>query len=345
MQTSYVEPPVRPLLPEQLSFLAILNFVLRNLPLMLVLGVIASTLLVVQAVRSPVMYASTSIFSTGEEAAGNRILAFLGGGTSFSNAGSQYYIDLMGAPVILEPLSKVKFDFPTGKQTALQYYAGTVQPPDRALESVMGDLSKRISAKVKDPSGWIELTTKGDTPVLAQELNHAVLAQIDSFNAEKRRKRSLEDRVFAEERLADLGAQVRNAENRLQAFRERNRDLSPPGLALEHERLIDSVSTRRSLYSAILQSYDRERLDAQRQSKVITMIARPNLPYAPIPHGVGRTVVLGLFAGAFLGAVIGIIREYFQRIRKQASPEYEEYRALLSRWFRWVRLPRRKAAA
>ena len=343
MQKSFVEPPLRPLLPEQLSFLAIINFILRQLPIMLVLGVIASTIFFVRAYLAPVTWSSTSIVATGDEAAGNRILSFLGGGTSFSNQGSQAYVDLLSAPVVLEQLTRVTFDFPDGRKTALAYYGGNIQPPDRALETAMGEVSNNISARVKDPSGWVEITTKGKTAVLAQQLNLAVIAQLDSFNAQKRRKVSLENQKFAEDRLVELGASVRIAENRYQAFLERNKDLTPPSLQLERDRLADSLARVKSLYSAILTSYDRERLEAERQAKTLTIIGRPNLPYSPSSRGIGRTVILGIFAGAFLGALIGIVREYFGGIRKQASPEYAEFMALLSRWFGRLR-PRRKPA-
>src|SRR4051812_13789843 len=125
MQKSYVEPPVRPLLPEQLSFLAIINFVLRNLPLMVILGVAASAGLLIRAIRSPVEYTSTSLISTGDEGTSNRILSFLGGGSSLSNPGSQGYIDLMTAPAVLEQLAQVEFDFPSGRKSALVQYGGS----------------------------------------------------------------------------------------------------------------------------------------------------------------------------------------------------------------------------
>jgi uncharacterized protein involved in exopolysaccharide biosynthesis len=341
MQKSYVEPPVRPLLPEQLSFLAIINFVLRNLPLMLVLGVILSGVLVLRAIRKPVTYTSTSYVSTGEEATGNRILSFLGGGSSFSNPGSQALIDLMTAPALLEQLARVEFDFPNGRTTALKQYGGD-QPPDRAMESAVGALGSKIDAKLQDPSGWIELTTQGETATVAQQLNTALLAQVDSFNAQKRRRLSIENQKFAEERLAEYGAQVRAAEARLQSFEETNRDLTPPGIRLQHQRLQDSVARVKSIYGGILSSYDRERLDAERQLKPLTLMKAPNLPYAPVKRNIARTIILGLFAGGFLGGVIGAIREYFRSIRKQDSPEYAEYRALIDRWFGWVPKPKPK---
>lgn len=343
MQKSYVEPPVRPLLPEQLPFLSIINFVLRHLPLMLVLGVLASAVLLVPVVRSPATYSSTSLVSTGDEAPTSRVLAFLGGGGAAPSA--QTYIDLMSAPEFLQSLAQMPLEFPGGKQTAAQYYGKGQKTPESAIEVGAASLSDKITGKIKDPSGWLELTTEGETPAMAHDLNLAVLAQVDSFNARKRRQLSIENQRFAEERLAELGVQVRGAEDRLVAFQERNRDLSPPELRIQAERLSDTVARRRALYSAMQQSYDRERLEAERRLRPLTLMGRPTVPQAPDSRGFGRTIILGLFGGVFLGAIVGAIRDYFKNIKRQASPEYEEYVALRSRLFGWMRLPGRKSAA
>ena len=92
------------------------------------------------------------------------------------------------------------------------------------------------------------------------------------------------------------------------------------------------MATRRALYSSVLSSYDRERLDEARKPKLLTVIGRSTLPHDPDPRPFGRTIILGLFAGAFFGAIIGAVREYFGRIRGEATPEYVEYAALRSRW-------------
>jgi hypothetical protein len=342
MQKSYVDPPVRPLLPEQLPFLSILNFVLRHLPLMLVLGAILSTALVIRKAKQPTTYISTSLVSTGDEAPGSRIFAFLGAGAATPAAPG--YIDLLSAPVFLQSLAQVPLKFPTGMQPAAQFY-GAGLPPERAAEAGAAALSGRIDAAVLDPSGWLELKTEGDTPEQARELNFAVLAQLDTFNARKRRKLSIENQQFAAERLAELGADVKEAEDRMIAFERRNRDLSSPELRLQSQHLADTLSRRKGLYSAILASYDRERLEAERLYRPMTLMGSPTLPQAPDPRNFTRAVILGLFGGGFLGAIVGGILDYFRSIERQGSPQYREFVELRSRLFGWLRLPRRKAAA
>jgi uncharacterized protein involved in exopolysaccharide biosynthesis len=342
MSSSYVEPPVRPLVREQMSFLMVINFVLRNLGLMLITGVLVTAILVFRVATAPQTYSSTSTFSIGDFGGGSRITSLLGGGTSFSNAGAAFITEIMTEPVILEPLAQRQFDFPTGRKTALEEYGGT-QPPDRAIEAAMGALSSKMQTSIATTTGWISLTTTGDTPKLAEQLNYTALAQLDSFQADRRRKQSAEDRQFMEERLADLGAKVRAAENRLQAFQENNRDLTPPSVRFEQQRLTDSVATQKSLYSTILSSYERERIDATRQIKLLTVIAKPTVPHQPDRRPYVRTIVLGLFAGAFLATLIALVREYFGRVQKETSPESAEFMRLRERWIGWIsRLMRRE---
>src|ERR1051326_2483643 len=210
MPPSHIDPPTRPRLGEQLSFLAVINFVLRNLGVMLIIGVIASVIFSVQVARAPRTFSSTSIFSTGEGNGGG-LIAMLGGGSKLSDLGAQYYVDLMTAPNVLEPLAKMEYDFPKeGRESAVKYYGGKL-PPDRALEAAMSAISSKIHPRITATSGWIVLRTAAETPDLAVQFNYAVLAQLDTFNSQKRRRQAAEDERFAEERLADLGVQVRRA--------------------------------------------------------------------------------------------------------------------------------------
>jgi hypothetical protein len=346
MSSSYVEPPVRPLRREQLSFLAVINFLLRNLGLMLILGVVMSAALVIRVVREPLLYSSTSIFSIGDFGGGARITAMLGGGYSFSSAGATYITEIMTQPAFLEPLATREFEFPEGKTTAMKYYGGPGRTPDQALEAAMGNLAAAIHTDISTTTGWISLTTKAKTPKLAEQMNYVVLAQLDSMQADRRRKQSTEDQKFAQDRLAELGARLNAAQQKLRIFQETNINPSSPGLRIEENRLRDSVANAQSLYSTILGSYERERIDAERQTRLLTLIAKPSVPHSPDKRPYARTVVLGLFGGLFIGAMLALILEYFRRIQTSAAPEEAaEFDRLRAKWFGWILRPFRSRLA
>src|SRR5437667_4248356 len=103
MPNSYVEPPVAPAAAEQLSFLSVINFVLRNILLIVVPGVLLAIFLVLRARAAPPTYTSTAIFSAGEATSPG---GFLGIGLPgfISGKGPTFYVDLMTSPAVLDPL-------------------------------------------------------------------------------------------------------------------------------------------------------------------------------------------------------------------------------------------------
>lgn len=330
MPNSYVEPATPPAPVEQLSFLSVLNFVLRNIVLMVVAGIIVSALLVARAFSGEQTYSSTSIFSAGEETAAGLLSNLSLPGIS-SGKGPAYYTALMTSPAVLEPLVDMTFTVPGGsKKTLTEYYGGTSGPIEARRDAAASAVKGKISYKI-GTTGWITLTTTAETPELALELNQAVLAQIDSFNTKTRRDQSIADRKFAEDRLAEVSVERQSAERRMADFLERNRDCCSPPLEFERQRLSAEVASKQNSYNSMVAAVEREKLNAARELRVITVIGRPRLASGPDGRAWRRAAAMGLFIGAFLGAVIAFVLEYFRWIREHPSPQYEEFLKLRRR--------------
>lgn len=347
MPDAYLEPVSLPERKDQLTFLSVLNFILRNIKSMLVLGIIFGAIVMVSALMAPPTYTSTAIVSAGENDSPGRLLGLSLPGSSGKSP--QYYVDLMTSPAVLEPLVERKYQTAPGKppQTLVEYFAGASASTPAGKAMAMDELAGRIRPKISQNGNWITVRVVAETPQLAAQLAEAVLAQVDAFNSEVRKAQSLTDRQFAEERLLEIGAEVRAAENRLQAFRESNRDISfSPALTIQQERLENDVATRRALYSTVLQTYDREKMNAVRETRLLMVIGRPTVPFAPDPKSPGRAAILGIFGGMVLASAIALWREYLARIRAEGSAEYGEFSALRERVFGWFsRLFRRQASA
>ena len=203
----------------------------------------------------------------------------------------------------------------------------------------MAKVASKIHTKIGTTSGWVTLSITAETPTLAVELNRAILAQVDAFNTNAKKAQSIADQQFAQERLVDVGAQLRTAEDEYQRFRETNKDISSPALSMQNERLLNLVSIRKGIYQTILSNYERQKADQEREARVLTIIGPPKAPLGPDGVAWRRAAVLGLFAGGLLGAIIAFVKEYFRWIREHPSPEYAEFAALRSRLFGWI--PRR----
>src|ERR1051325_1172701 len=205
MPNSYIEPATRPTRQEQLSFLAVVNFILRNFLVIVLPAIVPSGLLVLKMARAPRPYSTTATFSAGDaDASPGRFLG-LTLPAIIAGKGGQFYVDLMASPAILDPLTDRKFEIRPGEPpvSLVQHYCGGTD--QRAKEAAMHGAVSHIKSKISATSGWLIMTVTAETPKLSLDLAKAILAQIDSFNTNTRKMQSLSDRQFAYDRLNEAG--------------------------------------------------------------------------------------------------------------------------------------------
>jgi uncharacterized protein involved in exopolysaccharide biosynthesis len=168
---------------------------------------------------------------------------------------------------------------------------------DRAVEL----LRKRIAASANVKTGVVSISATAKEPALARAIVERAVAAIAAFNLERRKAQAAAERDFAEQRLVEAEAELRQAENRQEQFLQGNATVVSPRLRLEADRLGREVAMRQAVYTTLAQSYEQARIDAVRDTPVLTMIERPVVPAEPDGRGLARAVILGLFAGFALG--------------------------------------------
>jgi tyrosine-protein kinase Etk/Wzc len=146
-----------------------------------------------------------------------------------------------------------------------------------------------------------------------------LLDQLNTFNLTGRRSRATQERKFTEERMLEVGAELRAAESRLEQFLEANREYRlSPKLTLQQDRLSRDVGMRQQVYSSLAQSYEQAKIDEVRDLPVITTVSEPEAPVLPDPRGLLLRTLFAMVAGAGLGLAIGFLREWRARGRLAA---------------------------
>jgi hypothetical protein len=324
MPNSYVIPVTEAGPNERMAFLTIVNFVLRNIVGIVITGLVFAVLLAIPSYSvAPSYTASTSFIVEGEPLVGRSL--GLGGGTG---RGPDFYVALMQTPLILEPLVEARFEVDPGRppQSLVERYgsgSSLQERKDAAMERVAGMIKTKISE-----IGVIELSVTAENPRLAAAIAQGVMEQIEIFNFNQRKLRTSAERRFIEQRLVEVGDEVRAAEDRMLAFMVRNRQASTPALAMEQGRLSDNMSQKRSLYSSILQALEKAKIDEVRENPQATVVSRAVPPLSPNSRHVLRNGVLGFFVGALFATLFAFVREFFARIPDQSTPEAAEYMSL-----------------
>jgi uncharacterized protein involved in exopolysaccharide biosynthesis len=326
---SYVAPVIEPPASETLSLVSVINFVLRNAVLILAGGIVFGVLMAIPSARKPQTYTAVTTFITeGEQPAGRLIF----GGLSLpatSGKGPEFYVELMQSPAILGPLVESPIDSEPGRpRTLVERYAKGVKNHHVAVETAIGMVQPKLSTRIS-LNGIITLRVAAENPRLAAAIAKGVLDQVDDFNNNKRKSQASAERVFAEQRMVEVGAEVREAERNWRNFVERNRDIGRSvELQFEKDHLTEELTMKRSLYSSILQAHERAKMDEVRDSPRATVLQSPYPPAGPDRRSWWKYAILGGFLGMMLAAFLALTIEYFARIPKQSSPEASEFAAL-----------------
>ena len=122
---------------------------------------------------------------------------------------------------------------------------------------------------------------------------------------------------------------LREAEDRLQGFLQRNRVISSPDLGFEHDRLQRQVTLRQQVYTSLVQNQEEARIREVRDTPVITVLENPRLPVVSEPRRSVLKGILGGLAGGLLGAMIAFLAEGVSRARRQSSGEAREFFQLM----------------
>lgn len=196
---------------------------------------------------------------------------------------------------------------------------------DRTMEKLSDAMTVVASAR----TGVITLSVTLRDPVLAQAVTQQLLAELNTFNLESRKTQAGAERRFVEQRLDELKDSLRSAEDRLQAFLQRNRDYeNSPQLSFEQQRLLREVTMQQTMVTGLAQSFEQARIEEVRDTPVITVIDKPEVPVQRDSRGLIKKEIVALLLGAAFGLGIAFLREGAKRNGRSGSEELAEFREL-----------------
>ena len=186
-----------------------------------------------------------------------------------------------------------------------------------------------VSVSVDSRTGIVEVSVKTSWAGLSLALAERLLERLNEFNLQTRQSRAAAEKDFVEERLSEAHDSLRAAEDRLAAWMENNRQWSGSAeLTFQHERLQRQVTMQQTVYTGLAQLYEQARIAEVRNTPVITVVERPELPVRADPQRRKFRLALGIILGSMLGAFLAFGQEYVQRARKEEDENYQEFSGL-----------------
>lgn len=252
----------------------------------------------------------------------------------------EFYADLLRSREIIGPIVETTFEyfrksgFPL-RRDSLPAVATLIELYEIEKEShaqdrlyAIEELQSDISVRADRETSVVTVAVKTKWPHVSEQVLRQMMERVTAFNLESRRSQAAAERAFIEARLAQRQAELREVEDRLQRFLQRNRDYQDsPELVFGHDRIQRDVGLRQQVVASLMESYEQARIEEVRNTPVITMIERPELPVKRNRRGIILNAAVGLVLGAMVGLFTAFGRDFVARSR---TAEPEEFATLVS---------------
>jgi uncharacterized protein involved in exopolysaccharide biosynthesis len=323
---------------EELTALGLAIVVLRYRVLVLLTALLAVAVVVAITLLLPRSYTSNSTFMPTAKRTPtglSGLAAQFGFALPATDPGQSpaFYADLATSHSLLGQLVDGTYEFQKDGQpvkgTLIQYYEAKGETPGRRREDAIRRLKEDVDATTVQKTGVVTLAITSRQPNLAVQVNQRVLELLNEFNLRTRQSQAAQERRFTERRLDEVRQDLRAAEDRLQQFLQRNRDLlNSPELMFQRDRLQREVSMQQEVFTSLAQALEQAKIEEVRDTPVLTLVEAPDLPVRPDRRGLLVKGSLALMVGLTLGCLLAFWKAYTENATRAGSSEIAEFQRL-----------------
>jgi uncharacterized protein involved in exopolysaccharide biosynthesis len=258
--------------------------------------------------------------------------------TSGDAWGPAVYVDIARSRDLLEPITADSIEVPEleGRRVAIIELLdiGTVRP-GLQTELALRELRKVIRVSEDKNLQAVRLTATTKWPSVSLWLVNRLVKGINQFNLETRKPQAAAERTFIEGQAAGAERSLREAEDRLQAFLQRNRGPveGSPMLVFERDRMQREVTFKQQVHSTLAQSLEEARIREVRNTPVFTLIEAPRIAAVADSRHLALKGFLGMAAGFALGMLLAGIRQRTSGAQRTSDLASQEFFDLLEQVF------------
>lgn len=320
---------------DKISVFAIASVIVRWRWQIVAMAVLGFGLGLTRGLSKPRVYMSSATFIPQAAQGGTSGLAMAASQFGFNipssggGWGPPMYVELIRSRALLEPIAvdTVVVAEEGGRRVALMDLLKIKAPTrERAVTIAVRALNGMIAANEEKKLGGVTVSVKTKWPSVSLALANRLVQRVNEFNLQTRKSQAAAERQFVEGQALESERVLRDAEDKLQAFLQANRDIGgSPGLAFERDRLQREVTRRNQLYTSWLQSREEARIREVRDTPVITVFESPRLAFMGEPRKSALKAILGGIAGAMFGVLFALLADALAGARRSKREDAREF--------------------
>lgn len=327
---------MQPLPVEEFSIVELRHGVLRRWRWLLLAPIVAAAVGALAAFAWPKTWTATTTFVP-ESALGTNTTSLLGalGGISslLGDAGggaaalsrlkegpsTEFFADVLTSQDVLTTTLRAQFADPGNhgqKRPLLELIDVSGSTPERRFGNALRKMKRKVEVTISRRSAIINLKVTLSDPVLSATVANFMLAQLNTFNLERRQRSSTEQRRFAEVRLTTAKQELDDAERIRQRFLYSNRNYyESPRLLATFEALDRAVRIKEGILVGLTKTFEESRVAEVRDTPLLTVVDAATPPDRPLQ----RPLLWGGVA-AGIGLLLGFVCAVFAAMSTRRDP-------------------------
>jgi len=245
-----------------------------------------------------------------------------------------FYGTLLQTPDILTKLALTNYSFVDGTDTLsgnfLKLYDISEGDAGKTLDEALRVLQKKILTIGFDrQTSIVSVDVQTKWGPLSYQMANRLLGLINDFNLNSRQTQAGQELRFLTQRLDTAQAELRSAENRLQAFVVANRGFATdPTLSFEHDRLQRDMNLRQDVYTTLTQAVEQTRLRAVRNTPSISLVEHPTPALRFDRRHTLPKLIAGFAGGLVLAVVWLLVVEVLSKGKTETPSDFESLERL-----------------
>lgn len=293
------------------------KFILIFTGIVVVLGIVYALL------ATQYYQASVSLYQIkNEKGSGSNLTALasqfgfggLGGGSSDYNLGDLVKSRNINEKIIFNKWETQKFDTVVN---LIEFWEIENDKPGLIFESTLKKIRDLVSYNEDEETGLISISVTMEEPQLATDIANKYVVLLDEYIRTEQKTNTKENIQYIETRLSTVKSELKQAEEDLKTFQEKNRDITKsPELQLEYGRLQRQVMIKQEVYLTLEKEKELALIELVKETPVINVLDEAIKPELRAKPKRKLVVIISGFVGGFLSLFIVIIIEISKAIKQ-----------------------------
>jgi hypothetical protein len=320
---------------DELSLFGLIAVLLRWRRIIMLATILGVALVLAAAFALPRQYVARSVFLPQDADPSGSTLALAASrfGISVPRPSNSWdapiYVELLHSQALLEPIAvdTIRIAEKGGRSMPVMDLLGVKgSTPAQRLDRAVSKLRTIVSAAEDKKLGAVKVRVSTRWPSVSLGIAERLLSAINRFNVETRKSQAVAERQYADTQAVAAEAALRAAEDRLQYFLQRNRDIaSSVDATFERDRLQRDIDLRQQVYASLVQNREEARLREVRDTPVITVLETPKLPAFPEPRQLALKSILGALFGFLFGVGLALVADTIGKARRAPNDKAREF--------------------